>query len=194
MATDHQACKHLSLKIARQTDAFTRDIGRGKRIGLVSMLLLLTSGYSACSPPEFEPPKTPPPPQRSFSVTLPPSIDLNGEIPKLKHPDQTFRVDGLLMQAHKFMDDDLSITGYVSEISPCSNKVGDTCPKPYVWITDDIGELDLRIRVADMKRSKLRRFKVGRKYTFQGKFSQKSKSGYANSRGVLSLTKFSRAK
>ncbi len=157
-------------------------------------LLVLPFAIFGCTPPEFEAPKKPLPPERSYAVNLPPVIDLDGEIPPLRHSDQTFRVDGLLVQAHKFIGDDLSITGFVSEISPCSNKVGDTCPKPYLWITDSIGELDVKLRVADMKRRKLRRFKVGKRYVFTGKFTKTSKSGYANSRGVLRLEKYTKAK
>lgn len=156
-------------------------------------LLIIFSGLfsiTACSPPEFEAPKKAKPLQRTYSVSLPPSIDLDSEIPPLKHSDGTFRVDGLTMQARKFLDTSLSVTGYVTEISPCSNKAGDTCAKPYLWIADHVGELDVRLRIADMERRLLRRFKVGKKYNFTGEFSQTSKSGYANSRGILRLTKF----
>ena len=79
-----------------------RDLRRASIQVLVVFQFVM---FIACTPPEFEPPKTPPPPQRSFSVTLPPSIDLDSEIPALRHPDQTFRVDGLLMKSQKFMED-----------------------------------------------------------------------------------------
>ena len=166
--------------------SFSQSISR-------SSLMILSIGLlslNACSPPEFEPPKKPKPAQRTYSVNLPPSIDLDNEIPPLKNPDGTYRIDGLTMQARKFLDTTLSVTGYVTEVSPCSNKAGDTCAKPYLWVADHVGELDVRLRVADMERRLLRRFKVGKKYTFTGDFSQTSKSGYANSRGILRLTKF----
>lgn len=178
----------------RREFSLEAGLSKDKKVNQAILLIAFCAFSFACTPPEFEPPKTPPPPQRTFSVNLPPSIDLDGEIPELRHPDQSFRVDGLLMQSHKFMGDELSITAYVSEVSPCSNKVGDTCPKPFVWITDEMGELDLRIRVTDMKRELLKRFKVGQKYVFRGQLAQTSKSGYANSRGVLNLQKFDRVK
>ena len=159
-----------------------------------SILFLLLFAFSACSPPEFEPPKKPKPQQRTYSITLPPTIDLDGEIPPLKHADGTYRVDGLTMQSRKFLDTSLSVKGYVTEISPCTNKAGDTCAKPYLWVTDHIGELDVKLRIADMERRLLRRFKVGKKYIFTGEFSQTSKSGYANSRGILKLKEFKKTK
>ena len=148
----------------------------------------------ACSPPEFEAPKKPKPPQRSYSVNLPPSIDLDSEIPPLKNPDGTFRIDGLQMKAKKYLDQEIKVTGFVTEISPCSNKVGAICPKPYLWISDQADDADIKLRIADMKRKSLRRFRVGKKYVFTGELSSTSKSGYANSNGILRLKEYTKIK
>ena len=149
---------------------------------------------SACSPPEFEAPKKPVPPKRAYSVKLPPSIDLDSLVPPLKDSSGFFRVDGLIMQSKKFIGQVISVSAFVTEVSKCSNKVGDTCAKPQIWIAHDKDELDNRIRVADMKRALLKRFKVGRKYIFTGELSQTSKSGLADSRGILRLKEYKRVK
>ena len=161
------------------------------------LLLLLGTCFlcsNACSPPEFEAPKKPKPPQRSYSVSLPPSIDLEAEIPPLQNPDKTYRIDGLQMKAKQFLDQELSITGYITEISPCTNRAGDTCPKPYLYISDRSDDSDIKLRVADMPRKKLRRFRVGQKYIFTGKLADQSKSGYANSNGILLLKEYTKVK
>ncbi|MAD60643.1 MAG: hypothetical protein CMH49_03875 [Myxococcales bacterium] len=149
---------------------------------------------SACSPPEFEAQKKPAPPKRAYSVKLPPSIDLDSLVPPLKDNSGFFRVDGLIMQSKKFIGQEISISAFVTEVSKCSNKVGDTCAKPQIWIAQDKNELDNRIRVADMKRALLKRFKVGKKYIFTGELSQTSKSGLADSRGILRLKEYKRVK
>ena len=152
--------------------------------------ILMILCISACSPPEIEPPKKPKAPAQDYIVSLPASIDLEREIPPLKYEDGTYRVDGLIMQSRKHLNQEISVKGYVIEIARCRNKVGDTCDKPYLWIAHVLGDTDNRMRVVDMKRKTLRRFKVGKLYVFEGQFAQTSKSGYANSRGLLKLEKY----
>lgn len=157
-------------------------------------ILISLFALSACSPPEFEAAKKPAPPKRAYSVKLPPSIDLDSLVPPLKDNNGFFRVDGLLMQSKKFIGQEIKISAFVTEVSKCSNKVGDTCAKPHIWIAQEKDELDNRIRVADMERKKLRRFKVGKKYVFTGELSQTSKSGLADSRGILRLKEYKKVK
>ena len=144
---------------------------------------------SACSPPEIEPPKKTKARARAYEVNLPNQIDLEAFIPPLKYDDQTYRVDGLLMQASKYLNQEIVIKGYVTEVAQCSNRVGDKCDQPYLWIAHELGDPDQRLRVVDMKRRALRRYKVGKVYAFKGRFATSSKSGYVNSRGLLVLKK-----
>ena len=154
------------------------------------LCLIITLLVSAgCSPPELEPPKKPKAPAQDYIVNLPASIDLEREIPPLKYSDGAYRVDGLVMQSRKYLNQKISIKGYVTEIARCKNKVGETCDKPYLWIAHALGDTENRMRVVDMKRKSLRRFKVGKLYVFEGQFTQTSRSGYADSRGLLRLEK-----
>ena len=152
-------------------------------IGMSALLLSVT----ACSPPEIEPPKKPKVPTRSYEVNLPAQVDLEALIPPLRYDDQTYRIDGLLMQASKVLDQDITVKGYVTEIAQCSNKVGDDCDKPYLWIAAERGDPEQRLRVVEMKRRALRKYRVGRAYAFEGRFTQSSQSGYFNSKGLLVL-------
>ena len=106
-------------------------------------------------------------------------------MPPLKDDNGFFRVDGFLCSLKNLLGKKSRFQHLLSEVSKCSNKVGDTCAKPQIWIAQEKDELDNRIRVADMERKKLRRFKVGKKYVFTGELSQTSKSGLADSRGIL---------
>lgn len=150
-----------------------------------TLALLLCS--AACSPPEIEPPKKPKVPTRSYEVNLPAQVDLEALIPPLRYDDQTYRIDGLLTQASKVLGQDIVVKGYVTEVAQCSNKVGDECDKPYIWIAAERGDPEQRLRVVDMKRRALRRYRVGKAYAFEGRFTQSSQSGYFNSKGLLIL-------
>ena len=93
------------------------------------------------------------------------------------------------MQSRKHLNQRVSIKGYVTEVAQCKGKVGEVCDKPYIWIANAVGDTENRLRVVDMKRRQLRRFKVGKLYIFEGQFAQTSRSGYADSRGLLRLEK-----
>ena len=187
----------MQVKSVLYSQTLPRLIHSLSQIKLLSRpLTFLTVSFIcvACSPPEFEAPKKPEAPKRAYSVKLPPSIDLDSQVPPLKDENGYFRVDGLLMKSKQFIGQEIQIAAYVTEISQCSNKVGDTCAKPQIWIAHDQGALDNRIRVADMQRPLLRRFKVGKKYVFTGELSQTSKSGLADSRGILLLKEYKKLK
>lgn len=145
----------------------------------------------SCSPPEIEPPKQETPPSRSYVVNLPPSIDLDALVPPLKFEGgSAFRVDGLLMRHRAHLETEIALRGYVVEAAVCKAKVGQTCPKPYVWLAHTREEAEQRIRVVDMDRKNQSKIKVGQPYVMRGLYSQTSKSGYADSRGVLRLTSY----
>jgi hypothetical protein len=157
--------------------------------------MIIGGSAVSCSPPEIEPQRQEAPPSRSYVVNLPPSIDLDSKVPPLKaEGGDALRVDGLLMRHRSHLETEVSIRGYVVEAAECKARVGQTCPKPYVWIAHTRDEAEQRIRVVDMDRRKQKRIKVGRRYTMRGLYSQTSKSGYADSRGVLRLTSYERVK
>jgi hypothetical protein len=115
-------------------------------------------------------------------------VNLEGKIPPLKDGQGLYRVDGLLMRPRDFFEKSLSMTGYVVEVSQCKERPGEICDKPHFWIANTPGDTENRLRVVDMERKELRRFRVGKRYQLEGLFSQTSKSGYVNSRGLLRLT------
>ena len=164
-----------------------------RRPHLSSLVALVVSLTCSCSPPELEPQKKPKPaPTREYTVNLPPVVNLEGKLPPLKDRQGYFQVDGLLMQPRAHFDKAMTIKGYVVDKARCKERVGETCDKPYLWIARTPGDTENRLRVVDMERKALRRFTVGKQYLFEGTFSQTSKSGYMNSRGLLKLVKHKR--
>jgi len=130
-------------------------------------------------------------PTKTYRVDLPKLIDLEALMPALKHPDGSYRVDGLLMRSADHLDDELEVMGYITELSPkCPRpKRGEivNCPQPYFILSDVIGESIHRLKVADMKRRELRKFKLNKKYKVKGKFQTSSQSGYLSSEGLLTF-------
>ena len=152
----------------------------------------LTLSYllSACAPPAptvQEPQEQAP--AKTYRVDLPRVIDLEALMPELKHPDGTYRVDGLLMRSADHLEEEMEVTGYITAISPkCPRpKKGEivNCPQPYFLLSDVIGESLHKLTVADMERKKLRKFKLNKKYRVKGVFQTTSKSGYLSSEGLL---------
>lgn len=147
--------------------------------------LIASSFFLGCSPPELEPPKEIKPPSRTYHVTLPPVHDLDSEVPPLKNADGTFRVDGIRMHAKHHLESDVDVSGVVVGKATCREKPGEICAKPFLWLAQGVDPSEVKLRVVDMNRRKLKRFKVGKSYRITGTFSQTSKSGYGDSRGVL---------
>lgn len=152
--------------------------------GLMAYLL------SACAPPA--PTVQEPQEQASaktYRVDLPKFIDLEALMPELKHSDNTYRVDGLLMRSADHLEEELEVTGYLTELSPkCPTpKKGEivNCPQPYFLLTDVIGESIHKLKVADMDRKQLSKFQLNKKYRVKGVFQTSSKSGYLSSEGLL---------
>ena len=194
LSLDKPLCRRVRSRVlSRFVPAiiYTRDVELNLRLRVAQWALILSATFmvTACTPPEIEPPKKPKTAAQAYIVNLPASVDLERDIPPLKYEDGTFRVDGLVRQSRKYLEQRISVKGYVTEVAQCKNKVGEICDKPYVWISHALGDEESRMRVVDMKRKQLRRFKVGKLYVFEGRFAQTSSSGYADSRGLLRLKK-----
>lgn len=158
----------------------------------LSVGLLMTLLLSACAPPAptvQEPQEQAP--AKTYRVDLPKIIDLEALMPDLKHSDGTYRVDGLLMRSADHLDEEMEVTGYITEVSPkCPRpKRGQpvNCAQPYFLLTDAIGESLHKLKVADMERKDLRRFSLNKKYRVKGVFQTSSKSGYLSSEGLLTF-------
>ena len=158
-------------------------------------LLGLAISWSGCAPPQpTSVEATPEAPTRTFRVDLPRTIDLDSLIPPLQHADGIYRVDGLLMRPIKQFDQEIVVTGYVVEKSMTERqcrraKLKEKCPKPHFWIADTAGQTQEKLRVVDLKRKKMGKIKLNKKYKVTGIFTQTSKSGFVNSDGLLLFKK-----
>ena len=158
----------------------------------VTVGLIIAYLMSACAPPAptvQEPQEQAP--AKTYRIDLPKVIDLEALMPALKHNDGSYRIDGLLMRSAEHLEEEMEVTGYITELSPkCPRpKKGQivNCPQPYFLLSDVIGATIHKLKVADMERKKLRRLKVNKKYKVKGVFQTSSKSGYLSSEGLLTF-------
>ena len=146
--------------------------------------------FVSCAPPQPTAlQSTEEKPSQTYKVDLPKRVDLEALIPPLKHSDNTFRVDGLLMRFDEHMGDTLEVTGYVVEKSPsCPAPRKDKpvdCPSAHFWLADANGQTSDRLRVVELDRKVLAKIKTDQKYRVKGSFQETSKDGFVSSMGLL---------
>jgi hypothetical protein len=76
-----------------------------------------------------------------ISVSLPPLINLDELMPKLKNSQGHFLIRGLRMRTQEYVDKTISLTGYVVEKYKCTriSKTRKRCEKPRVWLSETQG-------------------------------------------------------
>ena len=135
--------------------------------------------------------------EKTYRINLPKSIDLDALIPPLylnNDPNSgIFMVDGILMQPDQFWESEVTITGYITEKTKCPRRAK-FCDQPALWLAKAPGQAKDRIRVADLTRKQVARFKKDKPYRITGIWSQMSESGYVNTGGLLKYKSHTREK
>jgi hypothetical protein len=141
----------------------------------------------SCNPPSVDP--LPKPEQKvSGNVDLPPLVNLAKSLPVERHPDQSFRVDGLLTRKAKYLGKEVRLKGYLTEVYECPRKAK-RCEVPHIWLSDSPAGGDKRIPVVDFPDEKvLKKLKVGQQYLVSGFFRRRSERGFVRSAGLIVQT------
>ena len=166
-----------------------------KKIPIYFVLISSTLWIISCAPPpptvvQNEASES----TRTYTVDLPKPIDLEALIPPLRHADQSYRIDGLLMRSHQYLDKEITVKGYIVDKPKCRSREGDICAKPHLWLADALGQSTERLRVVGMKRKKMKRFKLNKAYKITGKLVQSHSDGFASSQGLLVYKSFEKVK
>jgi hypothetical protein len=123
-----------------------------------------------------------PPPDKAFDIPI-------------KNPDGTLRVEGVIANQAKFLDNKVEIKGVLTWMTePCDPRKaesrGETCPKPHLMIRDKqdarkklliVGFSDDFVDRADLK--------TGESYTFAGTYKKVARGFVASGDGLVDLTR-----
>jgi hypothetical protein len=126
-----------------------------------------------------------------ISVSLPPLINLDELMFKLKNSQGHFLIRGLRMRTQEYVDQTISLTGYVVEKYKCTriSKTRKRCEKPRIWLSETQGGAPQMQVVFDdaksIKKKVWKRLKINKTYLFEGQLKTKSKAGYIDSKGLL---------
>ena len=158
------------------------------------LLLAFISGSGqlvGCAPPSVDPPplekKTKAQPR--VPVDLPPSIVLAGSLPPERHPDQNFRVDGLLARHTQHMGKTVQVKGYLVEKSQCPPKAK-RCTSPHIFLADQPlieGQPPpaKRMMAVKFEEKQLKALKLGEVYILAGQLVRRSPDGFVRSQGLI---------
>ena len=159
---------------------------------ILCVLFLSLGAVSACAPPQPTSIKVEQEdPIDQIPVSLPPLINLDELMPKLKNLQGHFLIPGLRMRTQSYLDQTLELTGYVVEKFRCKrlSKTRKKCEKPRIWLSDTQGgEPQMQVIFDDAKSIKKkvwRRLKLNKQYVFEGQLKTKAKAGYIDSKGLL---------
>ena len=165
------------------------------RLPFVSIQLVLFAvggAITACAPPQPTSLKVEKEnPIDQIPVSLPPLINLDELMPKLKNAQGHFLIPGLRMRTRSYIDQTLTLSGYVVEKFKCKrlSKTRKKCEKPRVWLSDTQGgEPQMQVIFDDAKSVKKKvwkRLKLNKQYAFEGQLKTKAKAGYIDSKGLL---------
>ena len=163
----------------------------------LALLLLSLTFYAGCAPPEpikLEDPEAAAATLKSWSVRLPPPVNLQALIPPLRDTEGTLRIDGVLRRADDFYSQSITLSGYLTGKSPKCPRRSKRCVAPYFWLSQDpppasdevegLVDEHRRIKVVSIKREQLRRLKVGQRYQVTGKLVTEA-DGFVRSIGLL---------
>ncbi len=158
---------------------------------IVSVCLLF-----GCAPPSVDPPSAPAKAKASprVPVDLPPSIVLEGSLPPERHPDQNFRIDGLLARHKKHLGKTVQVRGYLVEKSSCPKKAK-KCASPHIFLADaplveGQAQPEKRMMAVKFEEKALKKLKVGNEYVVMGLLAQRSPDGFVRSKGLIITEEF----
>jgi hypothetical protein len=130
-----------------------------------------------------------PPPQVSLPSPPPASAY---QIPE-KNPDGTLRVEGLIYNRDKYLDQQVSVKGVIVRMSKeCdpkkAKKAGEECPEPNLFIRDN-PEAESAMRVVGYKDDFIKKAKMeeGQERVFKGTYQKVAQGFVATEDGLILL-------
>ena len=163
------------------------------RLNTIAALLVL--GLVACNDASDvktekseEDPNLPP---ANVSLPDPPPASAY-EIPE-KNPDGTLRIEGLIHNKDKYMEQQVELKGLIVKMSAeCdpkkAKKAGEECPEPNLFIRDN-AEAELALRVVGYKPEYIKKAKLeeGQERRFKGTYQKVAQGFVATEDGLLLL-------
>lgn len=154
--------------------------------------LLLVLALAACedsgvkAEKSEEDPNLPP-----AQVSLPdPPPESAYQIPE-KHPDGTFRIEGLIHNRDQYLDKKVEVKGIIVKLSePCdpgkAKKAGEECPEPNLFIRDT-PESEQALRIVGYKPEFVKKAKLeeGQEHVFKGTYQKVAQGFVATEDGLL---------
>ncbi len=112
------------------------------------------------------------------------------QIPE-KNPDGTLRIEGLLHNKEKYMEQQISVTGIIVKMSAeCdpkkAKKAGTECPEPNLFIRDTVDD-EVAFRVVGYKPEFIKKAKLeeGQQRIFKGTYQKVAQGFVATEDGLL---------